>query len=192
VSRVWRGRFRHPPWGGGRRSGEAFRFGSLLVVVLVVAALDPTDLDALANVLVVLANFAASAACCFLQSAEAATASRHADQMAPRDGLTERAWRPHRDHTSTAPHHSHDRHSHGFKRQPQPAGGGGLHQQVQLRSLRLPRDEGLLEFRRGRGIAVAGTPERGAVIQRAKELVDFARHHGYRVDELVEIIKDVG
>ena len=44
-----------------------------------------------------------------------------------------------------------------------------------LRSLRLLRDEGLLEFRRGRGISVAGTPERGAVVQRAKELVDFAR-----------------
>lgn len=61
-----------------------------------------------------------------------------------------------------------------------------------LRALRLLRDEGLLEFRRGRGISVAGTPERGAVVQRARELVDFARHHGYRLDELVEIIEDVG
>jgi GntR family transcriptional regulator len=61
-----------------------------------------------------------------------------------------------------------------------------------LRSLRLLRDEGLLEFRRGRGISVAGTPERGAVVQRAKELVDFARSQGYRLDELVEIIEDVG
>jgi GntR family transcriptional regulator len=61
-----------------------------------------------------------------------------------------------------------------------------------LRSLRLLRDEGLLEFRRGRGISVTGTPERGAVVQRAKELVDFARQQGYRLDELVEIIEDVG
>jgi GntR family transcriptional regulator len=61
-----------------------------------------------------------------------------------------------------------------------------------LRALRLLRDEGLLEFRRGRGISVAGTPERGAVVQRAKELVDFARRQGYRLDELVEIIEDVG
>ncbi len=61
-----------------------------------------------------------------------------------------------------------------------------------LRALRVLRDEGLLEFRRGRGISVAGTPERGAVVQRAKELVDFARSHGYRVDELVEIIENVG
>jgi DNA-binding transcriptional regulator YhcF (GntR family) len=61
-----------------------------------------------------------------------------------------------------------------------------------LRALRLLRDEGLLEFRRGRGISVVGTPERGAVVQRAKELVDFARRQGYRLDELVEIIEDVG
>jgi GntR family transcriptional regulator len=60
-----------------------------------------------------------------------------------------------------------------------------------LRALRLLRNEGLLEFRRGRGISVAGTPERGAVVQRAKELVDFARRQGYRVDELLEIIEDV-
>jgi hypothetical protein len=61
----------------------------------------------------------------------------------------------------------------------------------QLRALRVLRDEGLLEFRRGRGISVAGTPERGAVVQRARELVDFARRQGYGVDELVEIIEDV-
>ncbi len=61
-----------------------------------------------------------------------------------------------------------------------------------LRSLRVLRDERLLEFRRGLGISVAGTPERGVVVQRAKELVEFARHHGYRLDELVEIIEDVG
>jgi GntR family transcriptional regulator len=61
-----------------------------------------------------------------------------------------------------------------------------------LRALRLLRDEGLLEFRRGRGITVAGTPERGAVIQQAKELVAFARHQGYRLDELIAIIQDAG
>ena len=61
-----------------------------------------------------------------------------------------------------------------------------------LRSLRLLRDEGLLEFRRGRGISVSGTPERGAVISRAKELVEFARGQGYPLDELLKIIEDVG
>jgi GntR family transcriptional regulator len=67
----------------------------------------------------------------------------------------------------------------------------GVNTNTVLRALRLLRDEGLLEFRRGRGIAVAATPERGAVVQRARELVEFARRHGYRVDELLDIIQGV-
>jgi len=61
-----------------------------------------------------------------------------------------------------------------------------------LRALRLLRDEGLLEFRRGRGITVAGSPERGAVVARTKELVRFARQNGYRTDELIRIIESLG
>ena len=68
----------------------------------------------------------------------------------------------------------------------------GVNTNTVLRALRLLRDEGLLEFRRGRGISVAGTPELGAVVQRSRELVEFARSQGYRLDELVEIIEDVG
>jgi GntR family transcriptional regulator len=68
----------------------------------------------------------------------------------------------------------------------------GVNTNTVLRALRQLRDEGLLEFRRGRGISVSGTPERGAVVARAKELVEFARRQGYRVDELVTIIEDVG
>jgi len=68
----------------------------------------------------------------------------------------------------------------------------GVNTNTVLRSLRLLRDDGLLEFRRGRGISVAGTAERGAVAQRAKELVAFARRQGYQLDELVEIIQRVG
>lgn len=68
----------------------------------------------------------------------------------------------------------------------------GVNKNTVLRSLQILREEGLLDFRRGRGITVAGTPERGAVVQRARELVEFARSRGYRVDELVAIIEDVG
>jgi GntR family transcriptional regulator len=67
----------------------------------------------------------------------------------------------------------------------------GVNTNTVLRALRQLRDEDLLAFRRGRGITVAGTPERGAVVQRARELVAFARKHGYRVDELVDIIEDL-
>jgi len=60
-----------------------------------------------------------------------------------------------------------------------------------LRALRLLRDEGLLEFRRGRGITVAGSAHRGAVLARARELVQFARRNGYGRDELIKIINDI-
>jgi GntR family transcriptional regulator len=68
----------------------------------------------------------------------------------------------------------------------------GVNTNTVLRALRELRDEGLLEFRRGRGITVTGTPERGAVVAQVKELVTFARQHGYRLDELVEMIESVG
>jgi GntR family transcriptional regulator len=68
----------------------------------------------------------------------------------------------------------------------------GVNTNTVLRALRALRDEGLLEFRRGRGVTVTGTPERGAVIEHAKALVTFAREHGYRLDELIAIIQDVG
>jgi len=68
----------------------------------------------------------------------------------------------------------------------------GVNTNTVLRALRQLRDEGLLDFRRGRGVTVAGTPEHGAVVQRARDLVRFARQHGYRLEELVQIIEDAG
>jgi GntR family transcriptional regulator len=60
-----------------------------------------------------------------------------------------------------------------------------------LRALRALRDEGLLEFRRGLGVRVSGTPQRGAVITRARELVSFARQQGYLTEELISIIQSI-
>ena len=68
----------------------------------------------------------------------------------------------------------------------------GVNTNTVLRALRVLREEGLLEFRRGRGITVAGTPERGAVTARARELVEFARQHGYSAAELAQIIQSIG
>src|SRR5271166_4387599 len=55
----------------------------------------------------------------------------------------------------------------------------GVNKNTVLRALRVLRDEGLLEFRRGRGITVAGSPERGAVLSQARHLIQFARQQGY-------------
>jgi GntR family transcriptional regulator len=68
----------------------------------------------------------------------------------------------------------------------------GVNTNTVLRALRALRDEGLLEFRRGRGITVVGTPEQGAVIEGARDLVELARRHGYRLDELIQVIQTVG
>jgi GntR family transcriptional regulator len=68
----------------------------------------------------------------------------------------------------------------------------GVNTNTVLRALRTLRDEGLLEFRRGRGITVAGSPDRGAVTARARELVTFARQHGYDPGELIDIIETLG
>jgi GntR family transcriptional regulator len=57
-----------------------------------------------------------------------------------------------------------------------------------LRALRDLRDEGLVDFRRGRGVVVTGSPERGLVVERARELVALARAHGYKTDDLIQIV----
>jgi GntR family transcriptional regulator len=67
----------------------------------------------------------------------------------------------------------------------------GVNTNTVLRALRLLRDEGLLEFRRGRGVTVAGTPERTAVLDQARELIALARRNGYRRDELVAMIESL-
>jgi GntR family transcriptional regulator len=68
----------------------------------------------------------------------------------------------------------------------------GVNSNTVFRSLHTLRDEGLLEFSRGRGVSVTGVaPQRGAVVEKARELVALARHFGYHADELVQIIDQV-
>jgi len=67
----------------------------------------------------------------------------------------------------------------------------GVNRNTVLRALHQLRDEGLVEIRQGRGITVSGTPQRGAVLTRARDLVAFARKNGYRPDELIAMIEAV-
>ena len=64
----------------------------------------------------------------------------------------------------------------------------GVNKNTVIRALHELRDEGLLDFTRGRGTRVVGTPQRGAVLSRIDDLLDFARRQGFRRDELIELI----
>lgn len=57
-----------------------------------------------------------------------------------------------------------------------------------IRALHDLRDEGMLDFTRGRGARVVGTPQHGAVLSQIDELLDFARRQGIRRDDVVELI----
>ncbi len=67
----------------------------------------------------------------------------------------------------------------------------GVNKNTVFRALHLLRDEGLLEFRRGHGITVAGTPDKSALVAQVRELVRSARRSGYRKSELIAMIEAV-
>ncbi|MFI6597003.1 GntR family transcriptional regulator [Nonomuraea sp. NPDC050536] len=68
----------------------------------------------------------------------------------------------------------------------------GINANTVLRALRDLRDEGLLEFRRGRGVSVAGGADaRAQLVQSARELLDEAKRHGYRREDLITILEDL-
>jgi hypothetical protein len=64
-------------------------------------------------------------------------------------------------------------------------------QPVQVRAVRI-QHPGAGGVDAERDLLPVGRPHgKSAVAARAKELVQFARRHGYRVDELIRIIEDV-
>ena len=68
----------------------------------------------------------------------------------------------------------------------------GVNANTVLRALRDLRDEGIVEFRRGRGVTVAGPgPQRSVIVAKARELVALARRYGVQPEELTEIIAQV-
>jgi GntR family transcriptional regulator len=66
----------------------------------------------------------------------------------------------------------------------------GVNRNTVLRALRLLREEGVLEFRRGRGITVtAAAPQSAALLAAARDLLAQARRHGYDRDDLIRLIQ---
>jgi GntR family transcriptional regulator len=68
----------------------------------------------------------------------------------------------------------------------------GVNTNTVLRALRILRDEGILEFRRGRGITVAGGARQKSIVStKARELVRIARQQGYRREDLLRLIESL-
>ena len=67
----------------------------------------------------------------------------------------------------------------------------GVNRNTVLRALRLLRDEGTVDFTRGRGVRVIGAQERSVLMLKVHELVDFARGQGCRREELISIIEQL-
>ncbi|NXY96553.1 GntR family transcriptional regulator [Streptomyces sp. BR123] len=66
----------------------------------------------------------------------------------------------------------------------------GVNANTVLRGLRTLRDEGVLEFRRGRGVTVArGADGRSELLDNARRLVEDAARLGYGRSELIEMIR---
>jgi GntR family transcriptional regulator len=66
----------------------------------------------------------------------------------------------------------------------------GVNQNTMFRALRQLRDEGLLEFKRGRGISVTGdAPGLSEVVARCRELLGFSSRYGYHKEEVLRIIE---
>src|SRR5207302_1649998 len=65
----------------------------------------------------------------------------------------------------------------------------GVNANTVLRALRMLRDAGLLDFTRGRGVTVCGTPAQGSLLTRAQELLSWARRHGYNRGAVLGLIE---
>lgn len=68
----------------------------------------------------------------------------------------------------------------------------GVNKNTVIRALHILRDEGLLDFTRGRGVRVVGSPQQSGVLLKINELLAFAREQGYRREEIVAIIEAQG
>ncbi|MFG2620439.1 GntR family transcriptional regulator [Streptomyces sp. NPDC048507] len=72
------------------------------------------------------------------------------------------------------------------------AGALGVNANTVLRALRALRDEGLLEFRRGRGVTVAEAADgRSGLLERVRALVADGARLGYSKADLIEMIREL-
>jgi DNA-binding transcriptional regulator YhcF (GntR family) len=65
----------------------------------------------------------------------------------------------------------------------------GVNKNTVMRAFHILRDEGLLDFTRGRGIRVVASPEKSLLQTRINDLFEYARRQGYRREEVLAIIQ---
>jgi GntR family transcriptional regulator len=65
----------------------------------------------------------------------------------------------------------------------------GVNKNTVIRALHILRDEGLLDFTRGRGIRVVASPSKSILQTRINELMTVARTLGYRREDVIAIIE---
>jgi GntR family transcriptional regulator len=65
----------------------------------------------------------------------------------------------------------------------------GVNKNTVLRALHMLREEGVLTFTRGRGITVAGSLEKTALVQEMHRLLQLARSLGYRRTEVIAMME---
>jgi len=65
----------------------------------------------------------------------------------------------------------------------------GVNENTIIRALHTLRDEGLLDFTRGRGVRVVGTAEKSAVLVRVGEMLELAGRFGYQPSDVITMIQ---
>lgn len=65
----------------------------------------------------------------------------------------------------------------------------GVNKNTVFRALRLLRDEGLVDFTRGRGVRVTGAADRARLIATLDEFMKLARSHGFRDSDVITLVR---
>jgi len=64
----------------------------------------------------------------------------------------------------------------------------GVNKNTVIRAFHMLREEGILDFTRGRAVRVVGTAEHSAVLSRVTDLLQYAGGFGYQAQDVIDMI----